>query len=429
LVDPLFLISSIILVAVVIIVLRVTESIPFLYIFLTVRKKFLVQLPEDYKLEAELIEFYINEKSHKAWFFAGGNNSSACILLIPDFTRDNFLGNSLRTAGILQNMDFNVLLPLVHECDLSSREVIKKVISTREYQAIINAAYKFLVNNEKIDKRKIAIYSDSLGTVFACSLVKNQFIKAVVIESGPVTLSTLISKKIPFSTLFTVLIRISIWPIIWRTRWNSQRALKMLSSCPSFQITVFNHNSIPNKSIFQNYTSSYKPKQLWIEDALLPVGGIRNTWVMEYFHQIKHFYDQWLNDEQVIDWHTEMKVNRKKKNSNEIFLRISVLPPLLEYIPLRVSFSDSKNQLHHERVIFIGAEMNFEFNLKFKPKIVSVLRYHNINLLDSKTWSKQDTKKALERNIETMTFFDLKNIMKHEKRYFTIKKAISKDSN
>ena len=293
-----------------IIILRITEGIPFLYIFFTVRKRFSVHIPEDYRLKADLIEFVVNERSQKAWFFAGENNPSTCILMIPDSTSVNYLGNSLRTAGILQNMNFNVLLPLVHECDLSSREVVKKTISTRNYQAIIDAAYKYLVDNENIDKRKIAIYSDSLGTVFTCSLVKNQLIKAVTIENGPVTLSTLITGKIPFSnifsTLLSTLIRILMWPVIWRTRWNSQRALSMLSSCPSFQISVFNLKDVPNKMIFRNYTSSYKPKQLWIEDALLPVGGIRNTWVMEYFHQIKHFYYRSLNDEQDFDWHTEM---------------------------------------------------------------------------------------------------------------------------
>ncbi|MHA1236792.1 MAG: hypothetical protein ACTSQ9_03915 [Candidatus Hodarchaeales archaeon] len=432
-VDPLFLISSLLLAIVLIIILRITEGIPFLYIFFTVRKRFSVHIPEDYRLKADLIEFVVNERSQKAWFFAGENNPSTCILMIPDSTSVNYLGNSLRTAGILQNMNFNVLLPLVHECDLSSREVVKKTISTRNYQAIIDAAYKYLVDNENIDKRKIAIYSDSLGTVFTCSLVKNQLIKAVTIENGPVTLSTLITGKIPFSnifsTLLSILIRILMWPVIWRTRWNSQRALSMLSSCPSFQISVFNLKDVPNKMIFQNYTSSYKPKQLWIEDALLPVGGIRNTWVMEYFHQIKHFYDRWLNDEQVFDWHTEMKVIRKEKASTEVFLKISVLPPVLEHFPLRVSLSDGKNQLQHKRVIFIGAEMKFEFNLNFRPKIVTILRYHNVSLLDLKSWTKLDAGEALKRNIETMTFLNLNNVIRYEKRYFMIKNEILQDIN
>ena len=398
-----------------------------------VRKKFSVHVPEDYRLEADLIEFNVNETSQKAWFFEGENNTTACILMIPDSTNGNYLGNSLRTAGILQNMGFNVLLPHVHEFDLSSREIIKKTIAIRDYQTIIDAAYKYLVKNENFDKRKIAIYSDSLGTVFACSLVKNHRIKAVILESGPVTLSTLIAGKIPFSNIFSRLlskmIRSLMWPVIWRTRWNSQRSLRMLSSCPSFQISVFNHNSNPNKTIFQNFTSSYKPKQLWVEDALLPVGGIRNTWVMEYFHQIKDFYDRWLNDEQVLDWHVEMKVKRREKTSNDVFLELTVLPPVLKHIPVRISLSDGKNQLQHERVIFIGAEMSFEFNLEFQPKIVTVLRYHNVSLVDLQSWTKLDAKQALKRNIESMTFLDFENVMAYEKRYFVIKKAILIDSN
>jgi len=433
LVDTILLISSLLLVLILIIILRLTEGIPFLYIFSVVRKKFPVHVPEDYRLEADLIEFNVNEISQKAWFFAGEKNTTACILMIPDSTNSNYLGNSLRTAGILQNMGFNVFLPLIHDFDLSSREIIKKTIAIRDHQAIIDAAYKYLVKNENIDNRKIALYSDSLGTVFACSLVKNYLIKGVVLESGPVTLSTLIAGKIPFSNMFStilsMIIRSLMWPVIWRTRWNSQRTLSMLSSCPSFQISVFNHNSIPNRTIFQNYTSSYKPKQLWIEDALLPVGGIRNTWVMEYFHQIKDFYDRWLNDKQVLDWHVEMKVKRKEKTSNEVFLELTVLPPVLEHIPLRISLSDGKNHLQHKRVIFIGAEMSFEFNLKFQPKIVTVLRYHNVKLVDLQSWTKLDAKEALKRNIESMTFLDLKNVMAYEKRYFVIKKAILQDSN
>ncbi|MHA1543464.1 MAG: hypothetical protein ACTSQH_10875, partial [Candidatus Hodarchaeales archaeon] len=285
--------------------------------------------------------------------------------------------------------------------------------------------YNYILEYTTIDKRKIAIYSDSLGTVFACSLVKKHHIKAVVLESGPVTLSSLITGKIPFSNIFatlvSILVRIFMWPVIWRTRWNSQRSLKMLSSCPSLQIAVFHHNSIPNKTIFQNYTASYKPKQLWIEDALLPVGGIRNTWVMEYFYQINHFYDRWLNNEQTLDWHTEMKVKRNEKTSYEVNLKISVLPPVLEHLPLRVTLLDGKNNLQHEQIVFIGAEMNYEFNTEFRPKIVSILQYHNVDLLGLKSWVKQDVTEALESN--------LKKVMKSEKRYFMIKKAILKDAN
>ncbi|MCK4848007.1 MAG: hypothetical protein KAT16_03170, partial [Candidatus Heimdallarchaeota archaeon] len=82
-VDPVFLISSLLIVLVVIIFLRLTESIPFLYFFYSLRKKSIIQLPEDYGLEADLIEFNVNEKSQKAWFFTGENNPSICILMIP----------------------------------------------------------------------------------------------------------------------------------------------------------------------------------------------------------------------------------------------------------------------------------------------------------------------------------------------------------
>jgi len=124
-----------------------------------------------------------------------------------------------------------------------------------------------------------------------------------------------------------------------------------------------------------------------------------------------------------------MKVKRKEKTSNEVFLELTVLPPVLEHIPLRISLSDGKNHLQHKRVIFIGAEMSFEFNLKFQPKIVTVLRYHNVKLVDLQSWTKLDAKEALKRNIESMTFLDLKNVMAYEKRYFVIKKAILQDSN
>jgi hypothetical protein len=433
LVDPVILISFVFLALVLIIFLRLLEGIPFLYVFFRLRKEVVISLPEDYGLEFEIIDFDVGEESHKAWFFKGVKRSSSCILLIPDFSSSNFLGNSLRTAGILQTMDFNVILPQIHEFDLSSRKMVKKIISPRDYQSIINSVYNYILEYTTIDKRKIAIYSDSLGTVFACSLVKKHHLKAVVLESGPVTLSSLITGKIPFSnilaSLVSILVRIFMWPVIWRTRWNSQRSLKMLSSCPSLQIAVFHHNSIPNRTIFQNYTSSYKPKQLWIEDALLPVGGIRNTWVMEYFYQINHFYDRWLNNKQTLDWHTEMRVKRNEKTSYEVNLKISVLPPVLEHLPLRVTLLDGKNNLQHERIVFIGAEMIYEFNTDFRPKIVSILQYHNVDLLDLKSWVKQDVTKALERNIETMTYLNLKKVMKYEKRYFMIKTAILKNAN
>ena len=432
-VDPLLIGVFFILLIFLIIIIRFTEIIPYLYIYFTARKDLAIRLPSDFGLEATSISFPVKDNLQKAWYFPSEQENDATILMIPDWTNERSLENSLKTSGVFQIMGFNVLLPIIHNIDESTRLLLKKNFSTRYYSLIILKAYEYLISRDNLNKRKIAVYSQSFSTLLVSTLVKDQPIRAVVLENGPVPLNTLIARKLPYAgfgaSLLRFVTRLMLWPFMWRTRWNREHSLSMLHSCPTFQISVFDYNNMPNKNIFKIFTSLYKPKQLWLEDALLPSGGIRDTWPDEYFSQLKYFFNRWLNKEPAPEWHCELQVSKLGKRAFSASLSVSALPPQMEQIPLRITLSDKKNRLVHERVWFLGAEQKYEFQLPFRPSFNSLLPYLNVERVNNKSipWVKLDAEEALKHTIHTIVSLKLSELIEYEKRYFKTKERISTD--
>lgn len=428
--DPLVLVSIFFIILCIITIIRLTEVIPNLYIYFTSRKGYSVKFPDDYGLKTTVISYLVGERNQEGWFFPSEESNPASILLIPDWTFHHAFSNSLKTAGVLQLMGYNVLLPLVHDVDESSQQIVKMSFTTQYYQKVIEKAYEYLLSQERLDKRQIAIFSEALGTVFASSLVKDYPIKAIVLENGPITLSHLIAGKIPqsgfISTIIGFFLRFIFWPFFWKTRWNNRSTLSMLHSCPSFQISIFNHKNVPSHDIFNNYAALYKPKQIWIEHALLPQGGIRDTWPQEFFSQVKTFYNRWLTKEPATEWHYDQKV-KKQKQGYIVQQSIHALPPQMDQVPLCISLADKKN-LIHERICFEGAEMTLEYQLPFKPHFISTIPYYNVQKNDKiSSWFKLDAQQALERTIDSIASLELSVMAVYEERYSKIKKEISKD--
>ena len=432
-VDPLLLGIFVILLAILGLIIRYTEIIPYLYIYFTTKKGLEINLPSDYGLEATPISFPVKDNIQRAWFFPSKQENDASILMIPDWINEHSLENSLKTSGVLQLMGFNVLLPIIHNIDESTRLLLKKNYSPHYYTLTIIKAYEYLISRENLNRRKIDLYGESFSTILASTLVKDQPIQAVVLENGPVPLSTLITRKLPYTgfgvSFLRAIARILLWPFLWNTRWDRRRSLSMLHSCPTFLISVFDHKDQPNQNIFKNFTSLYKPKQLWIENALLPSGGIRDTWPEEYFAQVKNFFNRWLNKDPAPEWHCEMKVTKSGKKEFTTSLTISALPPQMEHLSLYITLSNRKNHLINERVWFLGAEQKYKFRLPFRSSFHSLLQFINVERVEKKRfpWIKLDAEEALTHTIKTITSLKLSDLVGYEERYFSTKDQILAD--
>jgi hypothetical protein len=432
-VDPLFIGIVIILLISIIIIIRITELIPYLYIYFNSKKDISITFPSDFGLESTSITFPVGERLQKAWFFPSRQEDAATILMIPDWITEKSLENSLKTSGVLHLMGYNVFLPIIHDIDESTRLLLKMNFSPRYFISTITQAYEYLISRDDLNKRKIAVYSDSFSTLIASTLVREQPIQAIVLENGPSSLGTLIAHRLRYNgfgiSVIRRLIRIFMGLFLWKTRWDRHRSLSMLHSCPTFLISVYDHKHQPNHNIFRNFSAIYKPKQLWLENALLPSGGIRDTWPDEYYSQVKHFYDRWINNESAPEWHSEMKVKKSGKNEYITSLTISALPPQMEHIPLYLTLSNRKNLIHQERVWFLGAEQTYQFHIPFRSSFHSLLPFFNIERTKSKElpWRKLEAENALIHTVNTTVSLKLQDLMDYEERYFKTKDKILVD--
>ncbi|MHA2175117.1 MAG: hypothetical protein ACXABI_09830, partial [Candidatus Hodarchaeales archaeon] len=75
---------------------------------------------------------------------------------------------------LFQVMGFNVLLPIIHDIDESTKKLLKKHLSYKIYKSTMEAWYDYLLSLKSLDRKQIAIYSEYLGTVFASLFVKTQ---------------------------------------------------------------------------------------------------------------------------------------------------------------------------------------------------------------------------------------------------------------
>ena len=263
-------------------------------------------------------------------------------------------------------------------------------------------------------------------------LVKTQPIKAIVLENGPFSLSRAFIERLSLNGILgqmsSFLLRKSLDLFLWRTIWDPQVTLQKLHSCPSFSISITDHDEIPNQQVFRNYESIYKPKQFWFEHALMPVGGIRDTWPEEFKMQVNHFLNCWITKQQPKDWHYDTDVT-KRKGIYYTTLRVSVLPPQTDEIPLQITISGKKSQYIQKRILFIGAEAVIDLELPFQPNYVSVLPFFNIEASDNKIhpWIKLGSQEAIRRNLNAIVTLDYSNLVRNEKRYFIIKQAISQE--
>jgi hypothetical protein len=431
-IDLLLIILISILLVLVAGLIRYFDIVPQFLIDRLTDKELVVNVPSDYNFDAELISQDVNGVNQKAWFFSSKIKSEASILIFPDWVRRNSSENSIKTAGLLQEMGYNVLLPIVHEIDESTKILIKKNLSHEVYQENLETWYGYLLSQKDLNKRQIALYSEYLGTGMACLLVKTQPIKAIILENGPFSLSRVYVRRLStdgtINRIISFLLRKSLDFFLWRTIWDPQNALGKIHSCPSFLISITDHDEMPNQQVFRNFESLYKPKQFWFENALMPVGGIRDTWPVEFKMQVNHFLNRWITDQPHEDWHYDFSVKKRK----EIFhtsLKISVLPPQMKEIPLQITISGKKSQYTQKRILFLGAETVINLELLFRPNYVSILPFHNVEVSDSKInpWIKLGSQGAIRRNLDAIVTLDYINLVRNEKRYFLIKQAISSE--
>ncbi|MFX1248712.1 MAG: alpha/beta hydrolase family protein [Promethearchaeota archaeon] len=420
-----------ILIIPIILVARYLEAIPSLVFWYYARnisnEGFASKTLDDLGLAAEYIDIPSEDAPLSALFFTSEVTSETGILMIPNWFKKEDLENNLKTAGILQTVGYNVLLPIYHWNlnDKNEFTLNKKTVSPKQYQKVISRAYDYFLNRPEIDRRNIGIWSNSFGTILACQLIKDQPIKAVVLEDGPVSLLDSISARIheqgPFIShlmkfiLFTLLI-----PFLWRTRWESQRVIKNIRTCPCFLIAI---REDPGKKLFRTFSKLHKPRQLWLEHAIDPK-DIRGTWPQEYSQLIHTFYDRFLLDipENPPEFHSEFSIKKKKKGLWPVEMRISAVPPQLENIPLQIILSNDTH-VSEFRIWFSGALATISHFIKFKPNNISVIQYTNVEPNDHPRhqWLKRDAKKALFTIIEKLFQESPEKLDKQINRYFYLK--------
>lgn len=423
------IVISILLAILVILITRYTEAMPRLIFWIIAKditsEDYAAMTPVDRGLTAELVEIPM-KKPLNAWFFPSeATTSTASILMVPNWFRKEDYESSIKTAGILNTVGYNVLLPIYHMSLDENFEFIfkKRSVGPKKCQKMIASAYNYFVTRPEVDKRKIGVWSNSSGTILACELIKDFPIKAVVLENGPVTLwndiAHMLHEKRNFPFLLTkVVLVLLLFPFLWKTRWLSKGAAKNLRACPSFLIAL---REDPQKNLWETYSMLHKPRQLWFEHAL-NTRAIRETWLQEYFLQIRSFYDLWLHKSPQPEFHHDFSIKRKKKGKWPIEIRISTMPPQLDKIPLQIILSDN-SRLSELRIWFSGASVTINHSLNYKPNDISVIQLMNVEPGEHprQPWIKRDARKALFSTIEKVVQCPPGKLNELMERYFFLK--------
>jgi hypothetical protein len=348
--------------------------------------------------------------------------------MVPNwYTKEN-QNYSLRTAGLLRQAGYNVLLPVYHWRFNENQWIFEKSsIYPNNCQTIIQKAYEYLCTRPEINQRNIGIWSNGTGTILACQLVKTLPIKAIVLEDGPVSLWNLLSARMHSRKylLPKVLLYFLFFPFLWRTRWQGKIAVKNIRTCPSFLIANTLDN--PQKRLWNTYFKLHKPRQLWFENALNSK-ALRDTWVQEYWLQVKSFFDLWLQNvprQEQPEIHYDFSVKRKKKGFYPVEVRISVIPPQLTQIPLQIIFSD-QHRFTERRIWFgPGASAAITWPLKFRPNSISIIKFLNVEASETTAdWTKRDTEKALYTTIDKMASYPPEKLAELMDRYFIQKSLL-----
>ncbi|UCG03418.1 MAG: hypothetical protein JSW11_05380 [Candidatus Heimdallarchaeota archaeon] len=383
--------------------------------------------PSDIGLTAELVDIPSDTDSLTAWFFPSEVTSNeAGILMIPNWYDREDQEYSLKTAGLLHQAGYNVLLPVYHwrVNDNQELEFNRRSVCPQKCQKITRKTYEYFCTRPEINKRNIGIWSNGAGSMLACQLIKDLPIKAVVLEDGPVSLSNVLVTRLHKKRNFPpkILLNILLFPFLWRTRWQGKNAVKNLRACPSFLIANILEDD--QKNLWQTFFRLHKPRQLWFEHALHSK-AIHDTWPQEYFLQIRTFYDVWLKNTPQPEFHYDFSVKRRKKGVYPLEIRISVIPPQLKKIPLQIMLSDD-NRYTERRIWFGGASTTINCPLKYKPNSISVTKFLNVKHDESTSqeWMKRDAEKALYTTIEKMALYLPKKLPGLMDRYFIQKSVI-----
>ncbi|MFX1285695.1 MAG: hypothetical protein ACFFB5_18790 [Promethearchaeota archaeon] len=418
-----------------IVIMRRMEIVPCLIFWLMARditsEDDSSLITPDLGLSVEFVEIPTKERPLTALYFPSKIASTAGILMIPNWFQKEDQKNSLKVANILHTIGFNILLPLYH-WDLDERHELvfqKRSVCPKEYQGVIEEAYEYFITRSEINKRSVGIWSNATGTILACQLVKNSPIKAVVLEDGPVSLwnnvAAMLQEKRFLKHLTKFVIIPILFPFLWRTRWQSNNAVKDLRACPSFLIAI---REDPRKKLWQTYTKLFS-SQLWYEHALHPK-DISDTWIQEYFMQVRNFYEYWLLEQtsQQPEFHYDFSVERKKKGKFPVEVRVSAIPPQLDDVPLQIILSDGV-RFNELRIWFSGATRTITYSLDFKPNNMSAIQFTNVELKKhtqhQKTrWIKRDAEKALFTTIEKIINSPPNKITEQMDRYFFLKSIL-----
>ncbi len=434
--NEIILIGFLLILLIVMLVLRIYEIFPQVIFMLFGRGDFPYIKPDDIGFNAELVDAGASnsEIPIHAYFFSA--DSDIGILMVPNwFLREDFLIN-LKTAGILQELGYNVLLPLFHDISDSETSFQKKIFNPRKCQQIIQASFEYCITDPRINKRKIGVYSSSFGTVLASRLIKNQPIKAAILENGPVDLWNKIAgylqqqQYLPFN-ITKVLLVLFLWPFLWRTDWQSQGVINNLRACPTFLIGSREDQTFSRKYIWRNFNSMYLkcPRKLWFEHTLFPT-SLCDTWNNEYRLQIRNFYDPWLVSIKQPDFHYHFIIKEKRRKKYLIEIRVTVTPPQMEDIPLQIMISDKgARNVEELRILFNGASMIISYDSSFKPNSISLIPFWDVTPLKytertKREWKKNQAREALVSTIEQMLYIPLQNLETVIDKYFFLKAVL-----
>ncbi|MFX1507026.1 MAG: alpha/beta hydrolase family protein [Promethearchaeota archaeon] len=430
--DELIIITLLVL-TIAILIIRYLEIVPRLifWYFAHDLENHTLETPNDLGLIAELVEIPVpvNQSSLTAWFFKSETASNeAGVLMVPNWYTKEDQNYSLRTAGLLCQAGYNVLLPVYHWRFHDNQWIFeKRSACPKNCQTLIQKAHEYFCTRPEINKRNIGIWSNEAGTFLASQLVKTLPIKAIVLEDGPVSLWNLISARLNSGKylLPRIFLYILLFPFLKRTRWQGKNVVKNIRTCPSFLLA--NTLDDPQKRLWTTYFQLHKPRQLWFEHTLHSK-ALRDTWLQEYWLQVKSFFDLWLLNvtrEEQPELHYDYSVKGKIKGFHQVEVRISVIPPALTQIPLQILFSDN----HHftERRIWFGpgASSVITWPLKYRPNNMSIIKFLNVESSESTghQWMKRDAEKALYTTIEKMVSYKPKDLADLMDRYF-IQKSI-----
>jgi hypothetical protein len=167
---------------------------------------------------------------------------------------------------------------------------------------------------------------------------------------------------------------------------------------------------------------------LWFENALHSK-ALRDTWVQEYWLQVKSFFDLWLQNvprQEQPELHYDFSVKRKKKGFYPVEVRISVIPPQLTQIPLQIIFSD-QHRFTERRIWFgPGASAAITWPLKFRPNNISIIKFLNVEASETTTvnWIKRDAEEALITTIDKMAAYPPEKLAELMDRYFIQKSLL-----